>query len=637
MAINAFGGYSGERAGNSSSSEGMPSLTDTLVSLAREIIGSSELKYTMPTVWIQLRCQSHVLIPELLKVINASNAAERVSYAYMLLLVNEHCPSANVGDWTADRCVEALNLVLCDSNSEPQLLACRVLAHGPVPPGCVSSLRKLAHTDTSHPGVLASAALTWHDIENDTVIRQLEYGLLQQDDGISIEAARALVRLSHVSKRAKSIIMSALDSDSEPCVDTLIAIAEARRVDVDLVDAIAGIVPNHARATAVRGLAAHTLGVCAHDIPAALRTLDQVLQSEDLFLVDHALSGCRSLGSFPDGSAERFASWLGHPSDAHHEVALRALAMMRGSAAPALPALLPWIGSDLRGNGPGLLANALAACGHDALPHIITILRSQDLSGASVCSAALVAMGSEAVPAIELLLSGALDPQTLGMILAVVRELGPECERIVPMLNRLLLAEVHDGLLGLLLKALGATGAAADGAMPGLLRCLLVGGDAVATEAEKILRGIGPRVLPVLVDVSGHASESQARRIQRIVQDWDIMSDPRFQKYLVFDDDACLERFVYAAEYLCEHGPTSHRAMAAAFHGRKCAGLMDWGCSTSERSLGLAFQKIREEFGVVVTTQRDGRKGGITSEGQSLLAEVKEYLRHRRLRNASNA
>lgn len=605
----------------------------TLQALLLDVTRSTHLQNAMPIVWIRLRCQAHALVPELVRTASGKLSMEQVACGFLLYMLIERAPSVGTGDWTRDRSSEVINQGLSRGDDDVRMLLCRLLSQGPVPDECVAELQSLARMDGSDLSVAAATAVTWRETNNLLFIKILKRGLKSQAIDLSINAAKALLRLTSTMPSAEETLVDALDHNSDTCFSVLMALSESAQTEVDLSQMVAAIVLDDDRPVLLRAVAAHTLGVVAIHVPSALSALDIALQDDDLFLVESAASGCKALGCFPDGAAERFASWLGHPSSARHDLALEMLALMGAEAAPALQTLIVWIGSDLGGGGPGALANALGACGVEAIPYLLTGIRSKDLSGASVCSAALVAMGGTAVPAIEELLSADLEPQAFGMVLAVARELGPQAHCLVPRLNHLLLSEAHDALLGLILKTVGATGPAAINALPGLLRCLLVGNDTIADEAERILRMIGPQVLPVLVDVARHTSGDQAERIRRVVADWDVLADPRFRKLIAFDDDACLERFMHAAEYLCEHGPSSHRVMAEAFHERKCDGRMDRGCSTSQRALGQAFKDINDKLSIVVTTQSEGRKGGITPEGRALLEDVKDYLRHRHMRN----
>lgn len=599
--------------------------------LLRALPESRDVRKPLAVAWARLRFQPHVFAPALLSCLRSGvDDSDSVSAACLIHTLAINCPYLpGASDWVATSVPQIVRSIV-SSDADVRFLVCRLLAHGSVPPDTLSLLRRMVRTRSDDAAIAAAVVLSRIGSRSAQAVRLLERGLSDSRLDIADAAGESLAALVEHRPDASLAYFRALLSDERaPAASAIKAAANPRLPRAKVVAALSRLVADESTDRIIRSLAASKLGEVAQTDTGIVQLISTALKSDDPLVMEGAARGIRAAGRSPAGAAETLIRHLDNPNPEVRIAALRSLAAIGPAAAPAAEALVRLIGVENSEDGIPALGEALAACGEEIIEPLIPLIKRQDLNLVPAIGIALTKLGPEAALQAMERLKAENDTWGVALVVGIAREMGPGAAAMVPVLGHMLEAEQDEAIAGMLLSAIHATGLPATNAIPGLLRCLMLGGPELAERAERALRAVGPEVRPVIEELVALVAPESRDRLLRLLDASSQSKDPRFARFFAFDDDATLERFALAAELLSERGQISYKEMESILQDRKRRGFLTQGCSTSATSLRQAFAGIESYFKLRTTTRIPGRKGQLTPEALTLLHQVKLYLEHK--------
>jgi hypothetical protein len=381
----------------------------------------------------------------------------------------------------------------------------------------------------------------------------------------------------------------------------------------------------------VRGYAGSVLGWVTRGTDAARGTLLAMLFADDPYLIQGAVMGFAETGQVPDDALERLTELTCAGNEDIRVASLNGLRMMGPRAEPALPRLLERVGVDTGVRVSDALADTLASIGAPAAPGIIALLRQGDWRTIPTLGIALTRMGDAGAQAVVAALEVEREDHVRGMLVGVLRDM-PESAKasVVPTLASLL-DRTRDGFAAnVIVTAIGSAGAAAVQAAAALVRCLLSADDELAFRVEQILRSMGPAALPALEEALETASKEEKHRLAGLAVSLWSARDGDFEVYESLGDDKVWMQFDCVADLLMEQ-PLSFKAMEAEIELRRGEGRVPDSFPISERSLLDAVKKVEAHLSRKVVERTPGCPSALVGDAHTIVGEVKEYLRRKRL------
>ncbi len=599
--------------------------------LLRELPGSRDVRKPLAVAWARFRCQPHLYAPALLSCLTSgAGESDRVAAACLMHTLGTNCPYIRgASDWVVASVPEVVRFI-DSADADTRFFVCRLLAHGTVPPEALSPLRRMVRTRSDDAAIAAAVVLSRIGSRSAQAVRLLDQGLSNSRLDIADAAGEALAALVEHRPDAGVAYFRALASSDRAIASSAIkAAANSRLPRAKVVAALSRAVADESTDRIIRSFAASKLGEVAKTDTGIVQLIATALCSDDPFVMEGAARGIKAAGRCPAGAADALIRHLESPSPDVRLAALRSLAAIGPGASPAAESLVKLIETENSEDAIPALGEALAACGEDIIEPLIPIIRRQDFALVPAIGIALTQLGPRAALRALNRFKAENDTWGLALVFGIAREMGPAAAAMVPVLGEMLEVEQDEAIAGMLLTAIHSTGVPAKDAIPGLLKCLLLGGPELADRAERALRAVGPEIRPVIEELVGLVAPESRDRLLRLLDATSQSKDPRFAPFLAFDDDATLERFTLAAELLSERGQVSYKEMESILQDRKVRGFLSHGCSTSASSLRQAIASIESDFKLRTTTRIPGRKGQLTPEALKLLHEVKMYLEHK--------
>ncbi len=137
----------------------------------------------------------------------------------------------------------------------------------------------------------------------------------------------------------------------------------------------------------------------------------------------------------------------------------------------------------------------------------------------------------------------------------------------------------------------------------------------------------GPAARPALEAALRRASAKQHGRLERALAVFHSPSDRKYKRFIEFRNDVCLQRFVFVAEILEDHGKLSYPQMARLLEAKITERQLPEYARAGASTLRDSVKRVQKAFnGKALTTASDGTKGTLTPAGKRLLAKAREYL-----------
>lgn len=604
--------------------------------LFRIAAGQDEFLKNIPAALDELARRGEDLPPALAEAMLSKEPHERMMAAWFLIALESGRPGFLDDPSLVDEAASVLVAGLTHREFKERLAACTMLSLGPVPSKAVRILRKLAEDkdEDERVRVLAAAAVIVDHPGSVELIRTLERGLRSPQPGIAGAAATAMARLGLDTPEPIKALLSAFE-EADPGVKYHILTGFKRLgpAAAGAIDMLCRFIDDRKNQVTLRGHAASVLGHVAKGTDRGDATLTRALRSREAPVLTGAVEGFKHLGHFPPDAAARLAEDLSADDEELRIAAVRGIASLGAAAAPAVSALVARLGREPSKQMVDGLADAIAACGETAVPSIIEIIKQQDYTKVPVAALALLRMGAAGGQALARALEIETDPHVRGFMVLVARDLGPSAAAVVPIMDYLLAQEADDEEAAFyLLMAIHATGPAAAGAVAGILRCLLLGGDELAFYAERVLVTIGPQIADDLQYALSLADtdlkrERVSRVLARLGGSIGVAEDLAFSDLENLEIDKKLWTFVYVADVLLEaKHALGYGRISDKLQEKKAAGQIPNDFPISARMLALDIKKVEENLKAPLIDSIEGREGFLTDDARRKLPRIKAYL-----------
>lgn len=586
----------------------------------------------------------------------------RVYAAFLLSSISANRPDL-VDSALRARIDDTLRKGLSGTSVEECLWPCLLLSSGRVPPAVEPDLWMLVRSENELIRLFASAALSTIEGLDDAagdeqsdlldtrglpaarqtvgpdavgdrdymaVVRNLEIGMRSSDPDIAGLAAVAMARLGVRSKQSVDSIKRALPRATPPVQFLLLSrleqLGEAAR---PAVDAVRSVADDAACLPVVRGLAVKLLGAVSKDGKSAAPVLLRAIASEEPEVIAGAAQAFERLGFFPQEAIRALSLHLIHDSEPVRIAAAYALAEAGKEAAPAVPSLIARLGQEPNPEMCRALVKAFAAIGAEACPALIEVVKENDVLKLPIAGQAFVHMGYAGAEALVQALRTETDEWIRGLVVVVLRDMGPAAAPALPELTAMLEECEDEELAACLIMAIFCTGRAGLPQVPALVRCLLYGSDELTLYAIRTLKDIGAKAIPFLTEALQEAPGGHKQRLVDLLGELKPGDATKHAKFARIGNDSIIWTFVQVGDLLLKHEHMSIREISEVLKRDPQQELLGSVRSLSEASIRERLKKLSTAFdGVSLTTHAPRKRTGglLTDDGKKLLIEAKRYL-----------
>jgi hypothetical protein len=580
-----------------------------------------------------LRWSHNDLVPAFVEVMVDGKPSEQVMAAWMLLNVQQ-----NASKLLPPKAVKECQTVLVRSlkDEDNQLLACVLLAQGPILSCTIPPLRKLVHHPDARISVPSAAALIQADLGGDVdpdigaafrVLRKTLTGKIPILAGI---AGCALIRFGLWDKESARDICVALPEIADESQYSMLQTIRLLGLKAkSLFDVTAAILSNTTNHEVVREAAAEALGSLTAGSDEATPLLQNALRSDNWHVVNGALCGLSAAGHLPDATLDRLIELLDHDDEHMRVTAAMGVGLMHKRAAAAIPFLIRRLGEEQSLDIAGEMATALSAIGEAAVPSLIAVILEGDGLRCEYAMQALVAIGSHAARTLAELFCKTDNVRIQKMLLGTLVGMGRRAMPAVPVMADILDETDNDELAIFVAMGIAACGPSAVAAIDALLRCIAIRGcdDPVGMWAERALWAMRETAIPELENAVKETSGTHRQNLERALAGMDASFGSDLGRLLHYDRDDLFALFVDIGTVIEKQGPTSWRTMSEVLSEKQEHGLLTPGYKgVSQRFIGTRMQTLERLLGARVTTHGGNQKGELTPEGCALLKEAREYL-----------
>lgn len=604
----------------------------TFRSLIDVALGRLPSESSTGLLWLQFRHNAEQLLPYLQQALGSTSSEDRLVSAFLLHLLQERAADCPLDAELAARAHGELARAI-NSGSDQCRNACKLFANGPVPQSLVEGLERLVRSEDAHIACYAACALSTTGARSGELIAALAAGLQSTDLEVRSSTATALGRLANKHERGLHPLIAALSGDSDEAKNAALQVLpHLGKIGRPATEALVAMCHRTAESPLHRAQAAATLGMVSSPLPTVMAALDASCRSSDPEVVEGGVRGFVGLSRVPNSLCSRLIDLLGSEDRECQLSAARSLEILPGDKSEAVLPLIRRLLTESEIHSMFVYARAAASCGAVAIPPLIAALREDPMARMGTCGVALSLLRGDAVRRLFTEVLREEDYTVKGVLLSSIREMGPDSLPAIPLIADLLVRENSEPMCELLLGAVTVFAPITNDLLPGLLRCFLMGGDSLATKAERALTLYGPTARPYLEEAIESASHVQRVRIERIGKTWQQSESLRFDKFVKFGRLELLERFWLSTGLLISGNEYSIRDMEQILSARAPRGVYGERCFVSYTMLREAVQTVESHFlqGRKAIGRKEGQKGKLTAEGRQLYGEIDAYLSHLR-------
>lgn len=603
----------------------------------------------------KLERERRAAIPLLGDALSHGSAIARLFVAWCLQMLIQKSSHEVADEALRERSAQVLHTALLGPDSSARLIVCGLLSQGGVPSIAVPTLWSLTRQDDPRLAVSAAGALcsletlgtnegekrrtrkqklhgTTQDKSPATreeaeirLLAVLSRGARSDDAQLAAAAGLALEHLGMRSNRRLEQVMRALDNADDPtCFALLTRLRQLSLKPKQVKAGLLKLVRSSRRDGVIRGLASEILGRVAPDDAAVKEALLEALATEHEVLIRGVAVGLAAGHGGTTEAVTRLIMLLGADVASVREAAAWGLTSFRARAAPATEALAERLGEEPDSDTCRALVAALAAIGSSVCGRMVEVIRTFDVRALPLAAQVFVALGAEGALALAHAARSEPDDAVRGLLVLVIREMGPDGAVVLPELTAILEECFDEELAACAIMCMFATGKAGLDQVPATVHWLLTGSDEVAHYAARLLRDIGPRATPVLVDALTAADDTAKARIDSVLRE---LRPSDTEKYKKFDSVGVtsVTAFVHVAEVL-RNGPSSLRDVAKHLREQWVQGELGIARPYGDTMLRRHLKRMEQVFGRVTTHKPKVHSGELEPRGRDLIEPARAYL-----------
>lgn len=509
---------------------------------------------------------------------------------------------------------------------------CRLLSRFGMRPAFVTPLRSLLSHSNEHTAIAAAAALSHIDTERITAFRCLRTALTHNNSFVGGLAGASLLRMGFEDSQLVDLVAARIPAlDDDGLYQVFFELARSQLRSASLCNAI--ITYLSTKNDAHRMLLRIALIAMARMSPTpemVTPVLHNLFHSDDNCVLDGVITGMKMIGRFPANAEKRFVDSLTHPNSDMREVSihgLRAMGIMSPLAIEALVARLcdePIIW--LREQAVAVIGDI----GSAAIPSLVRVIVSRDISGTEFAMRALQLMGEDGANAIATELLSATDDRLRLQLVVALTTIAARSPLAIRQLAQELDETTDAQTATYATIALYSCGAYAAPAVHSLIQCIRDDWypEEARTWAQRALADFAPIAIPAVEESLVSSTGDSQSRLARCLLVLRASYKTEFAKFDSFSDDTALYTFVAVARAISDSGDKqmSFRSMQSMFAEQKRSRTLPSRFSSSSGTLRLHVAKLERHIKNKLLDRDRLHACTLTASGRACLREAQEYL-----------